>query len=166
MRIGLISDTHNHVAHVQYVADYLRNTRIDVVLHAGDVTSPHVLEPFEGLDLWIAQGNMDQNARLSTTAAALFGGDRFAVMHDLDFAGCKIALLHGHDRALLHGLAYSKAYDYVIRGHTHVPLDRQINGTRVLNPGAVGNAGIRRGTFAILDLETGELDRVFIGLSK
>lgn len=162
MQIALISDTHDHVEHVQHVADYLRNQDIHVVLHAGDVTVPHILEILDSLDVWIARGNMDHYDELSATATKLFGEDRFASSHDIDLEGHRIALVHGHDRALLHGLAYSKSYDYVVRGHTHAPQDRRIKNTRVLNPGAVGNTGWRRSTFAILDLATGETQTIFI----
>ncbi len=160
MRIGLISDSHDRMDHVQRAADYLRATGIDVVLHAGDVTYPHVLELLAGFDVWIAQGNMDHVAELSAAVTRLFGAERFASMHDLEFDGHQIALVHGHDRTLLNALIYSKSYEYVVRGHTHVPQDQCIKETRVLNPGAVGNAGWRRCSFAVLDLDTGELESV------
>ena len=162
MQIALISDTHDNVDHVKYVSDYLRSQGINVVLHAGDVTHPYVLEILKNLDVWIARGNMDRNDELPGIATQLFGEDRFASSHDIELAGHRIALVHAHDRALLQGLAYSKTYEYVVRGHTHAPQDRCIKNTRVLNPGAVGNTGWRRSTFAILDIETGELQSVFI----
>ena len=162
MRIGLVSDTHDHIDHIQRAVDYLRNTGVDVVLHAGDVTSPHVLTCFEGLELWIAQGNMDRDPALSIKTATLFGADRFAPLHVLNFDGHRVALLHGHDKADLHELMYSEEYEYIIRGHTHAQSDRRIRGTRVLNPGAVGNTGWRRSTFAILNLATGEVEPVLI----
>jgi hypothetical protein len=160
MRLALISDTHNHFDHVQRAVEYLHATHIDIVLHAGDVTSSQTLELFTEFNVWIAQGNMDNEKDLAGLSTTLFGEGRFAPMHDLEFNGCKVALLHGHDRQLLDGLIYAKHYDYVIRGHTHAPGDRCVQTTRVLNPGAVGNTGWRTSSFGILDLHSGELDYV------
>lgn len=162
MRLALISDTHDHFDHVRRTVDYLHDTEIDTVLHAGDVTRSHTLELFGDFDVWIAQGNMDQPSELADLASTLFGAGRFAVMHDLNFDGHKIALLHGHDRQLLEGVVYVGSYAYVVRGHTHVPADKTVRDTRVLNPGALGNTGWRASQFAILDLDSGHLDYVHI----
>jgi putative phosphoesterase len=55
-------------------------------------------------------------------------------------------------------------YDYVILGHTHIPMVHQVNGVTVINPGSCSQPrdGERRGSYAILDLEqrTVELHRL------
>ncbi|MGC9398258.1 MAG: metallophosphoesterase family protein [Anaerolineae bacterium] len=162
MRLALISDTHDHFEHLESVVAYLQASGIEVVLHAGDLTSPHTLEMLRDFNLWIAQGNMDRAEALIETATDLFGAGRFAPFHDLLFDDHPIALLHGHDRQMLQGVSYAQHYDYVVCGHTHVPEDQQIQGTRRLNPGAVGNPPWRSSTFAILDLDSGELTTLSI----
>ena len=54
----------------------------------------------------------------------------------------------------------SRDFDYVIHGHSHHPRDEPFSGTRVINPGALGNTRWRRPSFAILDLATGDLSWV------
>jgi putative phosphoesterase len=46
-------------------------------------------------------------------------------------------------------------YDYVILGHTHIPMVQQVNGVTVLNPGSCSQPrdGESQGSYAILDLE-------------
>jgi predicted phosphodiesterase len=51
--------------------------------------------------------------------------------------------------------------DYVVYGHTHYPLDLQLNGTKVINPGSTGQPRDPRNGFkvsyAILDTQSGEV---------
>lgn len=49
--------------------------------------------------------------------------------------------------------------DYVVVGHTHIPMDIRVNGLRVLNPGSVGQPrdGDPRASALSVDLRSGEL---------
>lgn len=51
--------------------------------------------------------------------------------------------------------------DIVIYGHTHMPLDRRVNGTHVINPGSAGQprdpANGFRSSFGIFDTQSEEL---------
>lgn len=153
MRIGLISDTHNEQQRVKRALEHFRQEQIAIVFHAGDVTDAATLRLFAGLDVWLAQGNMDRDPRLSSTAAELFGAGRMARVHHLAVAGVAVALLHGDDGDALDTLIHSGTYTVVIHGHTHIPRDETIGPTRVINPGAL----VRLPTCAMLDLETGDL---------
>lgn len=162
MRIGLLSDTHNKLDKVKLAVDRLRSEGIEIVLHAGDITSPKVLKKLRGFDLWIASGNMDRDPALATLSAELFGPGHFEDVHTLVWAGKNIALLHGDQKRHLEMLVETGSYDYVIRGHTHTFRDERSADTRIINPGALGCVGWRMGTFAILDLESGKLVRLTV----
>jgi hypothetical protein len=173
MRIGLISDTHNNLQKVKLALARFQHEGVQTILHAGDITSPQILETLadppalpkkspQKFEVWLAQGNMDRHPGLASTAQALFGPDRFAQTQELTFNDVRIALTHGDvwDRlqALIHTEdADKRPFDYVIHGHTHKPKDERTNTTRVINPGALGNAAWRSPTYAILDLATGDL---------
>jgi len=158
MRIGLLSDTHNQEWAVKSAVKRLRAEHITTVLHAGDVTNAATLALLAGFDAWIARGNCDYELALEHKATALFGEDRFLLLHKLELAGARIALAHGNVEALVTGLVRSGAFDYVIQGHTHNPADDKIGNTRLINPGALGNTLGRVPTFAILNLATGDLE--------
>jgi predicted phosphodiesterase len=67
-------------------------------------------------------------------------------------AGKSIAIAHGDDARLLKRLLDEQKYDYLLLGHTHVPLDRHYGSMRVINPGALHRA--TKKTCALLDTET------------
>ncbi|MBN1876322.1 MAG: YfcE family phosphodiesterase [Anaerolineae bacterium] len=159
MRIGLLSDTHNHRDHVKSALSEFHNCQVTTLLHAGDVTQPVILKMLQGFDVWIARGNMDYNPDLLTVAEELFGKGRMRLVHTLTFAGVRVALTHG-DTLDLHKIIHSGIYHYVIHGHSHIPKFEQVGETWVINPGALGNTRWRTATCAILDLVKGDLEWV------
>ena len=157
MYIGLISDTHNEHATLKAALARFRQTQVQTVLHAGDITSVSTLKLLAGFDVWIARGNMDHDPRLTPAADALFGPERLARVHELELNGARIAVTHGDSWQRFETLVRAATYDYVIHGHTHTPNDETIGPTRVINPGALGHSKWRCATCAIVDLTTGDL---------
>ncbi len=157
MRIGLVSDTHNDRQAVGLALARLRSEGIATILHAGDVTSSSTLRLFEGFDVWIARGNMDHDTGLVTTAGELFGSGRLKQLHQLALGGVSIALAHDSSAAEIQRLISAGQTDYVVVGHSHRRHDQKVGHTRVINPGALGNARWDRPSFAILDTGLGDL---------
>jgi hypothetical protein len=157
MRIGIISDTHDHIAAVEDALDVLRAQDVHTLLHCGDVCSPSVIHLLGGFDVWIAEGNMDRSARLKPAVTRMLGRGRLARLHQLALDGHGVGLLHGDDQRRLHELIGSGKLAYVFHGHTHRREDRQVGRTRVINPGALGGAGHQRRSFCTLELESGEI---------
>lgn len=157
-RLGLISDTHNHIQNVERAIVCFEAEGISTVLHAGDVNGKTVLRLLTPFDLWVAWGNVDRDEKLPVSVATEeFTNAHLAYSHSLVVEGCKLALLHGDNVPQLSHVIHSGEYDYVIHGHTHQLRDELIGHTRVINPGALGGSGLRPKTFAILDLATGDL---------
>ncbi len=152
MLIGLISDTHNQVQATRTAAETFRRLGVEIVLHTGDVKQPEILHLLADFDLWLALGNGDRDPRLVETAAELFGPGRADDYHILTFEGMRIMMLHGHHTRFLKEVTHGGAYDYVIHGHTHIPRDKRIGKTRVLNPGALGGRNYVGRSYATLDL--------------
>lgn len=157
MRVGLISDTHDHLSRLQAALAHFRREEVYTLLHAGDLISPGTLALLCGFDLWLARGNMDGDQTLPTLAEALFGPGRLAEVHYLTLDAKALALLHGHRPAQLDALIGSGHYAYVIHGHTHVPRDERRGPTRIINPGALGGMPRRPPSYAILDLASDDL---------
>jgi len=158
MRIGLISDTHNNRQTTKAALACFHQAQIETLLHAGDVTNVTTLKLFAGFDMWIARGNIDHDPNLLKVANELFGLGRLVNVHTLTLDGARIAITHGSSWQRLTSLIRDKSNNYVIHGHTHSPRDERIGGTRVINPGALGNSRWKCATCAILDLATGALE--------
>jgi putative phosphoesterase len=121
--VGVISDTHG----------LLRPQALDalfgceLIIHAGDVGRPEVLEPLRALaPTYVVRGNVDHGdwaARLPMTARVDAGGRVFHVLHDIaqfdvDPAAAGVAA--------------------VVFGHSHKPSIETRDGVLYLNPGSAG----------------------------
>lgn len=135
-RIGVISDTHGLLRPEALAA--LRGS--DLVLHAGDVCGPEVLEALREIAPVIAvRGNNDHGAWAATlpeTATVSVGG---------------IALLVVHDLATLTP-EKARGARVVVSGHSHRPAKEVRDGVLYFNPGSAGPRRFR------LPISIGRLD--------
>jgi len=118
MRIAVISDTHNRLP--EHVIAAIREA--DEIWHLGDVTDVDIVETLRSLGppLRVVRGNCDECGEWP----------RFL---DFMLAGQFIRLEHVPPRQP------PEPFDLLLHGHTHVPRDEMVRGTRYLNPGTVGN---------------------------
>jgi predicted phosphodiesterase len=184
---GLLSDT--HIPHrlkrlPSAVLDALSG--VDVILHAGDVDDPTALEPLRAIaPVHAVRGNIHV-LDLSD------GGLALPVTVNLELAGRRILLIHGHSPGLLGFLAkglyvmgyclrltdngqinrriarrLARAYpqaDIIVFGHTHKAYLKWIGRTLLVNPGAVCVPRWEQATVALLRLGVGTPEVRFIPL--
>ena len=157
MHVGIISDTHDNVEAVERAIEVFASEGVDVVIHCGDFIAPLVVPSFGEFELHGVLGNNDGEIRgLYAQFDALGGGSelhgRFA---DIEFDGCRFAVLHGESKVEVEAIAAAETYDFVCYGHWHARDHREEGRTTVINPGAHFPAtaeGDR--TVAIVDTET------------
>ncbi|HEX6307471.1 MAG TPA: metallophosphoesterase family protein [Longimicrobiales bacterium] len=130
MRVGLISDTHNHLR-----ADVFRVfAGVDLILHAGDVGSRDIITELEAIaPVHAVVGNTDSRALRPRVQDEL----------DLELEGNRVVVVHGHvlgspTARLLHA-AWPEA-DVIVYGHTHRQRIDRIGDCLIVNPGAAGPA--------------------------
>ncbi|NMO91950.1 metallophosphoesterase [Actinomycetospora sp. TBRC 11914] len=138
MRLVLVADTHLP-SRAKEIPDevWAAVEAADVVVHAGDWTSPPALDAFEARSarLVACWGNNDGDelrARLPEVARVELGGLRFAVIHETGDA-------RGRERRCdeWFGPASDEPADVVVFGHSHIPWDSTTpGGVRLLNPGS------------------------------
>ena len=149
LTIGIITDTHvpdrfNQVS--PEILTFLKKEKVAAILHAGDISSPLVLDALKQIaPVHAVQGNRDW----------AFKGV-LPLTRELNFLGVSIGLAHGHGgmyRYVVDKLKYLKSgYRYeryrdlllalfpsvnvIVFGHTHRPVNRFENRQLVFNPGA------------------------------
>ena len=118
----------------------------DVIVHAGDLTDPSVLEPFHDKIVYAVHGNMcNMAARTRHPARLMFSLGRFT-----------IGLAHGAglgpDIETALWTLFPEA-DCLIYGHTHRPVCRRYGPALMLNPGSFQSTGRygAPGSYAILE---------------
>jgi putative phosphoesterase len=132
MQIAVVSDTHlprGSRAIPDACVERMRSA--DLVLHAGDLMAPLVLEDLRALGPPIAAvyGNMD-------------GADLRRVLPErqvVDAGGARIGLIHdagpAHGRLRRMRMAFPDC-DAVVFGHSHIPLHEEEGGFQIFNPGS------------------------------
>lgn len=159
MRLIVLSDTH--------IPDFARKLpealipalrSADLILHAGDVTSPEVLDELAAYaPIHAAFGNRDGPEVLAWGALPVV---------ELDLDGTRVAMLHdsgpreGRERRMR--TRFPQA-DLVVFGHSHVPIHVHHDGMRLLNPGSpTWKRRQRLPTYATVDLVDGAIEAAII----
>jgi uncharacterized protein len=135
-RVILVGDTH-----LPRVGDALPEPLVralagaDLVLHAGDITEPFVLDLIaEHAPVEAVAGNND-----GPELTARLGSERV-----VEIGGLRIGLTHGHrgpgrttpERARRRFAATDGRVDAIAFGHSHAPMIRRDDGLWLLNPGS------------------------------
>ncbi len=163
MRIGILSDTHNNVPNLRAALERLREEGIDTVFHLGDVTRPETAQELSGFRVIHLVGNGDYlSGEIRRVLLDMNPESYSGMVWTGEIDGVPIAATHGHLPGKFDELVDSGKYAYVLKGHSHRRLDGQRNGTRLINPGALGGLKPQERSFMILDLDTGKAEFVLV----
>lgn len=152
--IGIISDSHDNMDALRKAVKFFNEREVKVVLHAGDLVSPFTARAFKELKpkLYFVFGNNDGDKVTLTKRFEEIGATSCGDFGDLTIDGLHIALMHGTNEALVKALAKSGEFDVVVRGHTHNPSVKIIEGVTVINPGESAGVLSGKSTVAILEI--------------
>jgi uncharacterized protein len=142
-RIGLISDTHGLLRPAAGRA--LEGS--DLIIHAGDVGKPAVLEELKKLAPVVAvRGNVDLGDWAESLPASAAVDPGIYVLHDINELRFDPA---------------KAGFRMVISGHSHKPSRAERDGVLYVNPGAAGPRRFRLPvTVALLDAANWEVEFV------
>ena len=137
-------------------------TDTDLILHAGDVCVPDVLDELAAhAPVHAVMGNNDgEDVREWGATDDL----------ELDLGGVRVAMLHIAGPKDGRGRRMRKRFpdaDLVVFGHSHQPLDEVQDGVHLLNPGSVADP--RREplpSFAVLTIEAGRASTRLVWLPR
>ena len=153
MRLGLISDTHDNIPKIREAIRRLNEHEVDLVLHAGDYISPFTAKPYTDLKakmIGVYGNNCAEREKLREVYATV-GKEIVGNFAEVEAGGRRIALLHGHDNALLNSIIAHGGYDAVVHGHDHKAKTEKRGTTLDVNPGEVCGYVTGRSSFAVLD---------------
>lgn len=135
-KIGVLSDTHGKLR--EEVLQILREC--DVILHAGDINTPQVLESLREIaPLYVVRGNADKEwaEELPQTLSA-------------EICGLRVFMVHNKKEFP----ADLTGYDLVIYGHSHKYEERREENLLYLNSGSCGPRRFSQPvTMAVVEVE-------------
>ena len=159
MTLGIISDTHEHIIHIEKAKKLFAERRASPIIHLGDYCAGPSVRAFKGTKIIGILGNNDGDVLRLEKNFREIGGDFRWDFCVLEFDGLKIACTHGTVPEITQALIDCGTYDVVLCGHTHEPLLETHGKTLVINPGSAhGFDG--KATVAILDTNKKEAEIV------
>jgi hypothetical protein len=162
MKIGLISDTHNHLAETRRALTLLIAAGARHLVHCGDAGEDVVdlisaVCQEHGLRAHIAVGNCDRSGGADAAFLPQPAGIERGAAPEFVLAGRRCIAVHGDNAWHLEHVTVSGAYDFVFTGHTHARADQRTGRTRVVNPGSAARPRQGPPSAAVLDLVTDEV---------
>lgn len=148
-----MSDSHDNPYALKSAIQFFNEQEVELVLHAGDMTSPFMLKALDELNasFKMCYGNNDGD-RLTLQQWLLQMGCEAGEFIEITHHGRKIGMLHGTNQSIVSALAQSNTFDILISGHTHTPLIHR--GTTLhINPGEVSGVLSGNKTVALLEPE-------------
>jgi len=147
--IGVLADTHvpdRLPALRPQVLEVFMRAKVDVILHAGDICVPHVLDALGEVAPVIAvKGNRDWafGASLPALWQGVLGGGPAALLHGhgspMDYWRDKIAYLtrgYAFERYAALASAWAPDARLLVFGHSHTAENRQVGDRLYFNPGS------------------------------
>lgn len=150
MKIGIISDTHDHMDNIRKALKIFKENDVKAIIHAGDFVSPFTWRVFKDFDgeFYGVFGNNDGDRVL---LKKMYGERIQPQIRHFEIEGKKIALMH--EPQMIDALAFSGSFDLIVYGHMHEVDIRKINNTLIINPGEACGWLYGKATVIILDME-------------
>ena len=153
MKIGIISDTHDHIGNVRKAVEIFKGKKVECVFHLGDFVAPSTVRLLKGVKVIGIFGNNDGEQFRVTKAFGEIRGEIKEDFCEIEKDSVKFALYHGKWPQITDALSKCGNYDVVLYGHDHTKSQKKIGKTLVINPGtAHGFDG--EATAAIFDTKT------------
>ncbi|MFA6450829.1 MAG: metallophosphoesterase [bacterium] len=162
MKLGILSDTHDHLPRITAAAAEFRKRGITRLIHCGDIVAPFALFPLKEAkfeECVGVYGNNDGEWRMLREVFKNIGMIHKPPYFE-EIAGRRFAILHEPQPD---DVMASMPVDVVLFGHTHeivIRPGKQGGGPLVLNPGEGCGYLNNRATVAALDTETLEVELI------
>jgi len=159
MRIGVVSDTHNHLRNVERIVELFNATGVERVVHTGDITQAKTLRALSRLEAPLCGvfGNNDLERPALETAARVHEIALFDPPLRLHWAGRDILVVHD-PRDLDDARGGLRDESIALHGHTHLHVREWRSGTLVFNPGECAGHIPGQNAVGVLDLVSLEIE--------
>ena len=156
MKVLIMTDTHDRVAHMRFLLEKIHDLEIGAIIHAGDLVEPESLEVFEdiGVPVYYVFGNNEGRTEDIIYICEEIGIHWALDINTFELDGKTFAVTHYPQ--LAEKIMEKKFFDVVCCGHSHFAKIRKYEyGGMFINAGNV--AGLREDPrYVIYDTEKHE----------
>jgi len=163
MKIGIISDSHDHHANVLKAVEVFNREKVKYVFHAGDIIAPFAAKAFaevKGAKFIAVFGNNDGEKVILKSTISGFGGEICDDAYRGEVGGKKIFMTH--KPSVAEEAAGAGKYDLVIYGHTHKQDIRKVGETLIINPGESTDWLSEKSFVVVLELDNMEAKVIWL----
>ena len=161
MLVGVVSDTHNRLGHVEEIVSIFNSNYVDLVIHTGDITNSRTLENFSELKCPLKGvfGNNDLNEPGLEETASRLGFEFKLPPLILTLDDVKLAVLH-EPEVIDKVIEYERDIDLILHGHTHRYRNEVTNGIKIFNPGECAGSIKGKNAVGLVDIKTLDTERI------
>lgn len=148
MKILVIGDTHGNIVNIKHVMGFAKAINVKAVIHTGDWNNIQSIDSVveSKISLYAVLGNADIDPTVFKKLKKV--STKFSEsLLQIKIAGIKIGVVHKL-KVIDYGLL--KDLDIVFTGHYHSQKEWEIDGVKIIRPGALEN----KVSFAIFDTVT------------
>lgn len=164
MRIAVLSDSHDQIPNLHAAVNRANKAQADVLIHCGDLISPFMLgylSHFAGPVHLIYGNNVGDQHLIAARCGSRYPNITHHGSHGkITLGDWHIAFVH-YPR-LAREVARSGEYHLVCYGHDHIFNSERLDTCLLVNPGDLLGKE-ERPSFALVDLELGATQQVFVG---
>tara|TARA_B100000989_G_scaffold289474_1_gene261401 strand:- start:21136 stop:21624 length:489 start_codon:yes stop_codon:yes gene_type:complete len=158
LKFGLTGDTHNNIKNIKKICEIFNDSKLDFVVHTGDISLPKSLEEFSILNcpLYGVFGNNDigDKPQLEEVCAK----NNFYITDGpktLKFLNRKILVVHD---PLDIKESDCEEFDVIVHGHTHRYRNEKKSKSFIFNPGECAGFMKGKNTIGIVHLMNIKMD--------
>jgi len=157
MRVGIFSDTHDHIDNIRRLVKIFNDRECDAILFSGDLVSTFAVPPLRELNapVYGCFGDNEGNKSGLTGGFRIIGQIQEAPAPYVLKDGTRVVVVH-MERQLS---GYAEEFDVAVFGHTHKPLvKRDDRGRLLINAGEASGWTYGTPTVAILETVTQQVE--------
>lgn len=165
MKLGIISDSHDHNDNIARSIRIFNERGVAYVLHLGDYVNPNSVRAFQGIKMVGIFGNNDGDKFRLMAAFKEISGEIKGEFYEFEEDGLKFACYHGTEPPIKDALIKCARYDILLSGHTHKHENIRTGKTLALNPGTSHGFG-DKATIMVFDTHTLLAELIDLQLTK
>jgi len=156
MKIGICSDSHDHMPHLEKAMLEFAKRGAEAVIHAGDFVAPFTVDALKlaGCPIYSVYGNCDGERRGLERRMSEVEGELNLEPHIYELGGKRFVVMHHPE--WVNAFAREELADVVVHGHTHELRIEKRDKTWIINPGEVYGRLSQGPSVVWFDTEIGE----------
>ncbi len=161
MKIGICSDSHDHIKRLEIAMNEFRRRGVEAIIHAGDLVAPFVIDTLKLAEcpVYAVYGNCDGEKHGLEERFEELKGEINREPHIYKLGGKRFVVMH--QPIWINAFSHDEIADVIVFGHTHELLIEK-SSPMVINPGEIFGRLSAGPSVVYFDTEIGEPEVIWL----